>query len=165
MMLNFRLHPMFVQHHVWRLLHRSISSLSLSPNVRELKMSNITTLQTRRKHTFQPPLQSGLYTPNTPADPDPSNYIRGHWLHRDALKHGARYIQFDLDALCSKVIWHYPGARFITSYFKIEGGYNRVFIFRIAIAQRIVARLPSSVIILARLCTGSEVATINYRTY
>jgi aminoglycoside phosphotransferase (APT) family kinase protein len=74
----------------------------------------------------------------------------------------ARYINFDFDALCNKIISFCPGAHSIISYSKIEGGYNHVFIFRTDNAQRIVARLPFSVAGPARLSTDSEVETVKY---
>jgi hypothetical protein len=58
------------------------------------------------------------------------------------LERELRYIAFDFDALCRRVIELCPGAASIASYDKKEGGFNRIFIFTTDNAQRIVARLP-----------------------
>ncbi|KAE8357051.1 hypothetical protein BDV28DRAFT_154324 [Aspergillus coremiiformis] len=55
-----------------------------------------------------------------------------------------------------------PGADTITNCQKIEGGFNRVLVFRLNNAKRIVARLPFRLAGPARLTTASEVATIRY---
>jgi hypothetical protein len=162
-MQHFLLRPVSVQQHAARFLRRSTSSLSLSPHVRAPKLRNITILQRKRTHTSQLPSPLGLQPRSTPAGPDSFNYTSGHWLRRDALERKARRIHLNFDALCSKVISLCPGAQSIKSYSKIEGGYNRVFIFHTNNAQRIVARLPFLVTGPARLRTSSKVATIKYR--
>jgi hypothetical protein len=53
-----------------------------------------------------------------------------------------RYIEFDFDALCVRILALCPGAGSISDCEKIEGGFNRVFIFTLDNSQRIVARLP-----------------------
>jgi hypothetical protein len=73
---------------------------------------------------------------------DPYNYTTGRWLRRDALDQNARFIQFDFEALCRKIVALCPGASSITSYEKKEGGFNRVLAFHTDNAERIVARLP-----------------------
>ena len=55
-----------------------------------------------------------------------------------------------------------PGAKSIASQEKKEGGYNRVFIFTMNDASRIVARLPTRISGPPRLITNSEVATMKY---
>ncbi|KAI4157290.1 MAG: hypothetical protein LQ342_008408 [Letrouitia transgressa] len=50
----------------------------------------------------------------------------------------------------------------IASYEKKEGGYNKVFIFTMNNASRIVVRLPTRISGPPRLTTNSEVATIKY---
>ncbi|KAE8417453.1 kinase-like domain-containing protein [Aspergillus pseudocaelatus] len=77
-------------------------------------------------------------------------------------KREARYIKFDFDALCRRVLELTPAANAITACQKIEGGFNRVFIFHLSNAKRIVARLPFTLAGPARLTTASEVATIKY---
>jgi len=103
--------------------------------------------------------------PNVDAGPDPHTYTSGRWLRCDELERESRFIQFDFDALCRKVIELCPNASSIASYDKIEGGFNRVFVFHTDNAKRIVARLPFALAGPLRLRTGSEVATIKYRTF
>lgn len=98
------------------------------------------------------------------AGPDPYNYTSGRWLRHDELERKSRFIQFDFDALCRRVVALCPGAQSITSYEKKEGGNNRVFIFHTDNAKCLVARLPFSQAGPPRYTTGSEVATIQYRT-
>ena len=93
---------------------------------------------------------------------DPHVYTSGRWLLRDKLQRDSRYINFDFDALCRKVVELCPGAASIATYDKKEGGFNRVFIFTTDNAKRVVARLPFVLGGPPRLTTNSEVATIEY---
>lgn len=70
--------------------------------------------------------------------------------------------KFDFDALCRRVLELTPEADVITACQKIEGGFNRVFIFHLNNAKRIVARLPFTLAGPARLTTASDVATVKY---
>jgi len=96
---------------------------------------------------------------------DPHAYTSGRWLRRDKLERDSRYITFDFDALCRRVVELCPGAASITTYDKKEGGFNRVFIFTTDNAKRVVARLPFVIAGPPRLTTNSEVATIEYREF
>ena len=96
---------------------------------------------------------------------DPHTYTSGQWLRHDKLKRDARYIKFDFDELCKKVIELCNGAASIRSYEKKEGGFNRVFIFTCDNGERIVARLPTRVAGPPRLTISSEVATIKHREF
>ncbi|KAE8320056.1 kinase-like domain-containing protein [Aspergillus transmontanensis] len=93
---------------------------------------------------------------------DPHSYTSGRWLRHDKLQRESRYIKFDFDALCRRVLELTPEADAITACQKIEGGFNRVFIFHLNNAKRIVARLPFTLAGPARLTTASEVATVKY---
>ncbi|KAF2806520.1 uncharacterized protein BDZ99DRAFT_501336 [Mytilinidion resinicola] len=93
---------------------------------------------------------------------DPHAYTSGRWLRRDTSERESRYITFDFDALCEKVLTCSHGAASIISYEKKEGGFNRVFIFTLDNAKRVVARLPFKLAGPPRLTTTSEVATIRY---
>lgn len=73
-----------------------------------------------------------------------------------------RYIAFNFDALCGKILKLCPGAGSIANCEKIEGGFNRVFIFTLDNSKRIVARLPFTLAGPSKLTTSSEVATIKY---
>jgi len=95
--------------------------------------------------------------------PDPCTYTSGRWLRRDKVEQEARYISFNFDALCKKVVELCPGALSITACDKKEGGFNRVFIFTTDNGRKIVARLPFRFAGPRRLTTNSEVATINFR--
>jgi hypothetical protein len=55
-----------------------------------------------------------------------------------------------------------PGADSVTTYEKKEGGFNKVFIFTLDNAKRVVARLPFALAGPPKLATISEVATIKY---
>ncbi|KAI9682060.1 MAG: hypothetical protein M1817_000114 [Caeruleum heppii] len=99
---------------------------------------------------------------NEPYDLDPHNYTSGRWLRNDQLERASRYLMFDFDALCRRVLEVCPEAESIASYQKKEGGFNRVFIFTMNTGQRIVARLPFKLAGPSRLTTNSEVATIQH---
>ena len=92
-------------------------------------------------------------------------YTSGRWLHRDEEQRASRYINFDFQELCKKVLFLSPEAPHIVSYDKKEGGYNRVFIFLLNNGKRIVARLPTRVAGPSTLTTNSEVATMIYGKY
>ncbi|KAL4792568.1 kinase-like domain-containing protein [Aspergillus venezuelensis] len=93
---------------------------------------------------------------------EPHAYTSGRWLRRDKLETDSRYIQFDFGALCQKVIELCPGANSIKTCRKVEGGFNRVFIFTLNNAKTIVAKLPFRPAGPAKLTTISEVATVRY---
>ncbi|TQB67840.1 hypothetical protein MPDQ_004518 [Monascus purpureus] len=93
---------------------------------------------------------------------DPHSYSSGRWLRQDKSERAARYIKFDFNALCQKVLDVSPGADTITNCKKLEGGFNRVFVFTLNDARRVVARLPFALAGPAKLTTASEVATIKY---
>lgn len=105
-------------------------------------------------------LISSILTPSL--DIDPYAYTSGQWLRHDKLERGSRYIKFDFNALCQRVIDLCSGANTIIACRKIEGGFNRVFIFTLDNAKRIVARLPFPLAGPTKLTTASEVATIRY---
>ncbi|KUL81635.1 hypothetical protein ZTR_09650 [Talaromyces verruculosus] len=93
---------------------------------------------------------------------DPHNYTDGRWLRNDQNEREMRYIGFNFDALCGRVLELCPGAGSISNCEKIEGGFNRVFIFTLNSSKRIVARLPFTLAGPSKLTTSSEVATIKY---
>ncbi|OBT56584.1 hypothetical protein VE04_05637 [Pseudogymnoascus sp. 24MN13] len=95
-------------------------------------------------------------------DLDPYTYTSGRWLRHDKLQIDSRYIEFDFDALCRRVIELSPGATSIATYDKKEGGFNRVFIFTTDNGKTVVARLPFAFAGPPSLTTNSEVATIRY---
>ncbi|KAI4098433.1 MAG: hypothetical protein LQ339_006404 [Xanthoria mediterranea] len=93
---------------------------------------------------------------------DPRVYSSGRWLRGDSLERESRYIRFDFAALCKRATELCPGATFIVTCEKKEGGYNRVFIFTMNNKSRVVARLPTRIAGPPKLITNSEVATIKY---
>ncbi|KAL2785160.1 kinase-like domain-containing protein [Aspergillus keveii] len=84
------------------------------------------------------------------------------FLRRDKLEVDARYMRFNFPALCRKVMELSPAASAITDCHKIEGGFNRVFIFTLDNGNRLVARFPFRFTGPAKLSTLSEVSTIRY---
>lgn len=100
--------------------------------------------------------------PNILVARDPRIYSSGRWLRWDKLERESRYIEFNFAALCKRVVELCPSAMSIASYEKKEGGYNKVFIFTMNNASRVVARLPTRISGPPRLTTNSEVATIKY---
>ncbi|KAL8676768.1 MAG: hypothetical protein Q9186_006749 [Xanthomendoza sp. 1 TL-2023] len=106
-------------------------------------------------------MSRGVGIPSKEA-PDPRIYSSGRWLRRDKLERESRFIEFSFAALCKRVLELCPGAVSIASYEKKEGGYNKVFIFTMNNASRVVARLPTSIAGPSRLTTNSEVATVKY---
>lgn len=99
---------------------------------------------------------------NVTTELKPHTYTSGRWLRRDKLEIDSRHIQFNFGALCQKVIELCPGANRIKNCRKIEGGFNRVFIFTLDNSKAIVAKLPFCLAGPAKLSTLSEVATVQY---
>lgn len=95
----------------------------------------------------------------------PLDYTNGRWLKNDQIQRESRYINFDFAALCRKAVELCQQARYVTSCEKKEGGFNRVFLFRMDSGERIVARLPTPIAGPRRLTTNSEVATLAYSEY
>ncbi|KAI2962431.1 hypothetical protein CBS147323_7335 [Aspergillus niger] len=93
---------------------------------------------------------------------DPYNYTSGHWLRDDKEERASRYIKFDFDALCRKILDLSPKASSIIDCQKIEGGFNRVFVFGLDNDTRLVAKLPFALAGPSRLTTSSEIATTKY---
>ena len=96
---------------------------------------------------------------------NPHEYTSGRWLHRNKEQTEARYIEFDYDALCRKVVEQCPGSQSVAECKKIEGGFNRVFLFTMDDEQILIARLPFSLAGPPRLVIHSEVATIAYSEF
>ncbi|OJJ67208.1 hypothetical protein ASPBRDRAFT_34509 [Aspergillus brasiliensis CBS 101740] len=93
---------------------------------------------------------------------DPHNYTSGRWLRDDKKERASRYIEFDFDALCRRILDLSPKASSIIDCQKLEGGFNRVFVFELNDDTRLVAKLSFALAGPPRLTTSSEVATINY---
>ena len=101
-------------------------------------------------------------SPSQTLDIDPYAYTSGRWLRNDSHEREARFIRFNFDALCQRVVQFSPGADHIVDCEKKEGGFNRVFIFTMDTGTRIVARLPFESAGPAKLATASKVATIRF---
>ncbi|EFW19952.1 conserved hypothetical protein [Coccidioides posadasii str. Silveira] len=89
-------------------------------------------------------------------------YTSGRWLHLDKPQRDARYIHFNFDRLCEKVLSLCPSATFIESCEKLEGGFSKAFVMKTNNGRRVVAKFPMSVAGPATYVTNSEVATITY---
>lgn len=94
---------------------------------------------------------------------DPNHHSGGRWLHQDRLHGEARTINFDFHALRDRVVRLCPAESEVINCEKIEGGFNRSFIFTLGGGSQLVARLPTTVAGPPRLTTNSEVATMEYR--
>ncbi|OJJ84410.1 uncharacterized protein ASPGLDRAFT_82375 [Aspergillus glaucus CBS 516.65] len=89
-------------------------------------------------------------------------YTSGRWLRHDKEERASRYISFDFQALCHKILELSPGASTITRCQKLKGGFNRVFIFELNNNKRMVVRLPFTLAGPALLTTSSKITTIRY---
>lgn len=97
------------------------------------------------------------------ADPRwPYEYTTGRWLKRDRLQRESRYVAFDFAALRQKAVELCPRARNMASCRKLEGGFNKAFLFTMDSGERIVARIPTNIAGPRWLTTNSEVATMTY---
>jgi hypothetical protein len=92
----------------------------------------------------------------------PHEYTAGRWLKQDKLQHDARHLDFDFAALSAKAIALRPKARNVSACTKLEGGFNKAFLYTMDSGERIVARVPTYIAGPRRLTTNSEVATIAY---
>lgn len=152
-----------VRRHTFRVTDKAFYSHSTATRKArvELRMSH-----TPMSHYHSTPTDHGRDDRNgVHLDLDPHNYTSGRWLRNDDEERASRYIKFDFDALRRKVLTLSPGAFTITQCQKLEGGFNRVFIFELDNDKRVVARLPFSLAGPAQLTTSSEIATIEYRKF
>ncbi|KAJ6096620.1 hypothetical protein N7486_007366 [Penicillium sp. IBT 16267x] len=92
---------------------------------------------------------------------DPHKYDSGRWLLNEGQELALRFIDFDFDALCSKLL-ELSGKQDLLNCEKIEGGSNRAFIFTFNDDRQLVAKLSFRVAGPATLITASEIATIQY---
>jgi hypothetical protein len=92
----------------------------------------------------------------------PNEYTAGRWLKQDKLQHDARHLDFDFAALSAKAVASCPKARSVLACTKMEGGFNKAFLYTMDSGERIVARVPTHIAGPRRLTTNSEVATIAY---
>lgn len=93
---------------------------------------------------------------------DSQLYTSGRWLRNDKYQRQMRRIDLDFDKLCQKIVDLTNGTKSVKNCEKMEGGFNRVFIFTMNDNSRVVARLPFTVAGPPRLATASEVATIQF---
>lgn len=99
-----------------------------------------------------------LATTNT----DPRVFSGGQWLKNYEAQCSACYIEFDFNSLCNKVIQNCPGASSTAHREKKEGGSSRVSLLTTDNGQRLVAKLPTSLVGPRAMVTKSEVATMAY---
>jgi len=95
-------------------------------------------------------------------DFDPNRYHSGRWLRLDKQQIEARHVNFDFTKLCDRVVACSSGAKDYIQCVKIEGGFDRAFLFKLDNGASLVARVPFSIAGPARLTTNSEVATMEY---
>lgn len=90
---------------------------------------------------------------------DPYAYANGHWLHRDKEQRQARQLDFNFSGLSQIALDAIKDATRIISYEK-EGGYNRVFNFKLDNGDQVVTKIPTLVAGAPWLTVNSEVATV-----
>lgn len=96
---------------------------------------------------------------------DPHHYTSRRWLRDDATQRQKRYIDFDFQLLCDRVVSLSPGATAVRSWQKKEGGFNRIFIMNLDSGSKLVAKIPyPGGGLPQRRATVSEVATVAYCT-
>lgn len=83
-------------------------------------------------------------------------------MRDDAAQREARRVEFSFPTLRQKAIESCPGAKAVLRYDKLEGNFNRAFIFHMDNGIKVVARIPFSVAGPPSLVTSSEVATLAY---
>ncbi|KAL4911804.1 kinase-like domain-containing protein [Aspergillus aurantiobrunneus] len=129
-----------------------------------MRMKNHYSPPFHRFFSSSPPPRANLRiaTPDPDFNVHPRIYTSGRWLSRNHLEIDARYVRFDFGALCRRVLTLCLDASTIASCRKIEGGFNRVFVFTLDNGKNLVARLPFRVAGPESLTTASEVATVRY---
>lgn len=93
---------------------------------------------------------------------DPYEYTSGCWMRDEVAQRQARRVEFNFPMLRQKAVQSCPGAKEVLRCVKVEGNFNRAFIFHLDNGLMVVARIPFSVAGPARLVTNSEVATLAY---
>lgn len=111
-------------------------------------------------HTTRTSTLPNIHSPNP--NLNPHAYTSGHWLLNNKQEHSLRYIPFSFPALCHRIHAICPENGPIARCEKLEGGYNRVFVFELQDGRRVIARLPFAAAGRKDVLVGTEVATMAF---
>ncbi|ETI22031.1 hypothetical protein G647_06101 [Cladophialophora carrionii CBS 160.54] len=89
-------------------------------------------------------------------------YTNGRFLTRDQQQRDARYVKFDLDALCAIAANTGPSVSPVREIEKLEGGFNKALRLHRADGTELIAKIPCPNAGLAKYTTASEVAVLQY---
>ncbi|KAG6379580.1 kinase-like domain-containing protein [Boletus reticuloceps] len=105
------------------------------------------------------------------SDPDPNSnpeyeeffrYTFGRWIYNEREQMRIRYTPFDVDAL-KQIAATAAGADRCVQMVKLaEGSFNKIFLLTFDNYVNLIAKVPCSLVAPRRLCTASEVATMDY---
>ncbi|KAF8122597.1 kinase-like domain-containing protein [Boletus edulis] len=89
-------------------------------------------------------------------------YTFGRWIYNEREQMGIRYTPFDVDAL-KQIAATAAGANLCVQMVKLaEGSFKKIFLLTFDNYVRLIAKVPCSLVAPRRLCTASEVATMDY---
>ncbi|KAG6375038.1 kinase-like domain-containing protein [Boletus reticuloceps] len=103
----------------------------------------------------------------SPAHPDSENvhlfqYTSGRWIYNEQEQKRIRYTSFDIDAL-KRIAAGAAGANHCVQMVKrAEGSFNKIFLLTFNNDTTLIAKIPCPLVAPRRLCTASEVATMDY---
>ncbi|KAI9455496.1 kinase-like domain-containing protein [Boletus coccyginus] len=89
-------------------------------------------------------------------------YTSGRWIYNEREQMRIRYTTFNVDAL-ERIAATAAGAERCVQMVKIaEGSFNKLFLLTLDNDIKLIAKIPCPVVVPRRLCTASEVATMDY---
>jgi hypothetical protein len=89
-------------------------------------------------------------------------YTAGRWLWNEEKQLNARYVPFNVDALCS-IAARAVGSASCTDITKLtEGNFNKVLLLTMCDGKEVIAKIPNPNAGHAGFITASEVATMDF---
>jgi hypothetical protein len=89
-------------------------------------------------------------------------YTSGRWLWNEETQLAARYVKFDVEALC-RVAADSVGSHSCSDITKLtEGNFNKVLLLTMDDGKEVIAKIPNPNAGRAHFVTSSEVATMDF---
>ncbi|KAG8216322.1 hypothetical protein J3R82DRAFT_6392 [Butyriboletus roseoflavus] len=89
-------------------------------------------------------------------------YTSGRWIYNEREQMHIRYVSFDVDALKRVAATAADADRCVQMVKTAEGSFNKIFLLTFDNGKKLIAKIPCPLVAPRRLCTASEVATMDY---
>lgn len=157
---------MLISQYINKLYKKTVQSVPLCPSHRLINRNHFRESVSKRQFyiSSRPALDLAVAKVEIPPY-DLQKYTGGSWVQNDSIQRTSRFIKFDYNQLCQRVLEIFPAAHTVQHCKKVDGGFNRVLLLTLDNGQKVVARLPTVASGPERLITNSEVATISFCEY